>query len=121
MKKNDNLIGLILAFAIITFSIYHSINKTNDIIKNGIKTQAKIIDEYYIGGKHYIQYEFFVGKKKYTGEEKTAKFKCNDGTLCCVGKNFVVTYSSKNPNNSFIDLGKYNKYKSRTNLYDILK
>lgn len=115
--KKDSILGLIFALGLIGFISYDSLKKSNDINEKGIITQGKIIDEYFVGGKHYIKYEFYVNNKKYTGEDKVAIFKCDDGSICCVGNKFNIRYAKNNPNNSDIDLGKYNKYKTRTKLY----
>ncbi len=122
-KFKQNFYGIIgfLSITLLAVLIFLSIKRNVDIANNGLRTKGKIVDEYYIGGKHYVKYIFFVNNRRYSGEEKVSKFKCDNGSVCCIGSVFTVIYEENDPSNCDIDLGKYNKYKSRTKVYPIFK
>ena len=108
--KQDKTIVVVIFLAILSMIVY-SYSRSKEIRDYGVKTEATIIDFYKGGGKYYIKYVFYVKNKKYVGETRSAFFKCDNGVEGCVGKKFIVTYSSINPSNNEIDLGKYNKYR----------
>ncbi|WP_299122592.1 hypothetical protein [uncultured Tenacibaculum sp.] len=114
----DRISGKLFVILILGFIGYHSVTKSNDLIDNGVVTEGEIIGGHYIGGKFYIKYVFFVEEKKIIGEKRVTPFKCDDGSKCCIGKKVKVFYSTKNPENSDINLGKYNKYKVGKRLYE---
>ena len=108
--EKTNGLGAFLAIAIIFSIIYYSISQDKDLSENKAYTTAKVIDYFYVGGKTYIKYVFFVNGKRIEREKKVYPFKCDNGVKGCVGSKFKVAYSKKNPNNNEIDLGKYKKY-----------
>lgn len=111
--------GVIVAFIIILFVILFNFYKEKDLSDNKVFSKAKIIDYFNVGGKKHIKYMFYVNKKRFLGETKVYPFKCDNGIGGCVGEKFKVRYSSKDPNNSEIDLGKYNKFRpNRIRLFE---
>ncbi|WP_272149962.1 hypothetical protein [Tenacibaculum aiptasiae] len=105
---NKDKIGLIFVFIAFALVVWCIISKEKELAENKKYSQAKIIDYYNIGGKKYIKYVFFVNNKKYIGEKHVYSFKCDNGVDGCVGQKFKVVYSSKDPDNNEIHLGKYN-------------
>lgn len=90
--------------------IHNSISHQN-LEKYKEVATGKIIKFHFSNNGYYINYEYVVDNKKYIGSANTSYFKCDDGSEGCVGKEFKVYYSSKNPNLSDIDLGKFNDRK----------
>lgn len=111
--KKDKLyifIGLVLFFGFMFFRTY---NSQLDIKKNEVTTTGKIIELFGKYQSRYgLLYEYYVNGKKYEGSVGITPFDCENGKKACVGSEFTVYYSSKNPENSRIDLGKYEKYKT---------
>jgi len=104
------VVGIIflLIIVVISFQIY----KEKNIVKYQKKTTGKIIEYDNAYQANGIIYEYYVNNVRYTGQVGTSKFYCDDGTKCCIGHQFTVYYSSKHPQYSRIDLGKYEKYKT---------
>ncbi|CAM1363038.1 hypothetical protein [Tenacibaculum xiamenense] len=121
IEKLDRILGVTAALCLLVFIVYHSISTSNDLIDNGVVTKGKIFDGHYVGGKFYIKYYFYVANKKYVNERRVSTFVCDDGTKCCIGKEVKVFYSKKNPENSDVNLGKYNKYKMGKKLYEFYR
>lgn len=115
---NKDPFAFIFVILMVGGLIVYEYQKNKDFIENLSSTKGKITKYYNVGGKKYIQYTFYVNGKKYTGESRVSVFKCSDGTQGCIGKEFRIFYSSKNPDNNDIQLEKYQKYKfSKTRLY----
>jgi hypothetical protein len=115
---NKDSFGLFLILILLGGLFLFIYQKDKDFIENLSSTRGKITNYYNTGGKKYIEYSFFVRGKQYKGRVRVSSFKCSDGTKGCVGKDFKILYSSKNPNNNDIYLEKYQKYKfSKTRLY----
>jgi len=113
--KREKKLGRIVAgifFTITTIVFIFHLYKQYDISKNKAKTTGKIIECLIVNRSKGIIYEYYVNNVRYTGEVGTSIFRCDDGTKCCIGKEFTVYYSSKNPQYSRIDLGKYEKHKT---------
>jgi hypothetical protein len=108
-KENLGFIGVLLIIAIIFFS---ELYKKNDINQNEKSTTGKVKEfRKHYQARYSIVYEYSVKDITYTGHASVSSFKCDDGKKGCVGSEFMVYYSSKNPTNSRIDLGKYEKYR----------
>ena len=102
------------------FVVIRSIYYENDLSKNKMSTNGKIIDYYKVGQRNYIKYIYRVNRKWYNNEINVYPFKCEDGTEGCVGRKFLVYYSNKNFTNSDMHLGIYEKYKRRTRIINYL-
>lgn len=94
----------------IAYALYNDY-KHNEILENKKETIGVITKYQYSNYVYSLYYEFLVDNIKYKNAISVKFFKCDDGTKGCKGKEFPVYYSSKDPNNSMIDLGKYNKFK----------
>lgn len=120
-KIKDSKALLVFILLIIASIIIYIINKEKELSDYKKTTSAKITDYYTTErGKKYIEYVFFVHGKKYTGRERVSSFKCRNGKAGCVGITFKVFYSSIDPSNCSIDLGKYNKFKARSRVFNLL-
>jgi hypothetical protein len=109
------LIGLILLFSIFILKQYL---KDTDIKNNELHTKGKVVKlltKYRAG--YSLIYEYYVNNIKYISSVGVDSFNCDDGTKCCIGSEFNIYYSSKNPENSRIDLGKYEKYKTTVEFF----
>ena len=116
MKKIAIVLGFLIVVFIIAFNQY---NRQLDILNNKRKTVGIITEEVGVYKARYrIKYSYNVEGKKYYGEVSTSSFECDDGTKYCIGKEFVVYYSSNDPKKSVIDLGKYEKYKRKVEFID---
>lgn len=110
-KISINPIQILLIVAIL-FIVVNQYLEQKDIVLHKRETSGKVI-KFISGNKTYysIKYEYFVHGIRYVNEVGVSYFKCFDGKKGCVGSEFTVYYSSKNPEHSRIDLGKYEKYK----------
>ena len=108
---NKDKFAFVLVIVILLGILGHSFFEEKELSENKAYGKAKIIDYYNVGGKKYIKYIFYVGKKRYFGEKRVYSFKCSNGSKGCVGEKFKVIYSSSDPENNEIDLGKYNKFR----------
>ena len=116
MKKEFQLlIFFIVLFGIIFFGIFQNSYEEKELNEFGVKAKAKIIEYKFVGKTSYsLEYEYFVNDKRYIDSEKVSFFKCDNGKNGCVGKEFNIIYSKKNPALSKINLGKYNRYKKQS-------
>ncbi|WP_299122051.1 hypothetical protein [uncultured Tenacibaculum sp.] len=105
---NKDKIAMIFGIFVLALVVWRVISKEKELAENKMYGEAKIIDYYNVGGKKYIKYVFFVNNKKYVGKKNVFSFKCDNGVDGCVGQKFQVIYSSKDPDNNEIHLGKYN-------------
>ncbi|WP_298782712.1 DUF3592 domain-containing protein [uncultured Polaribacter sp.] len=112
MKKKYIVLIIII---IVSALLYRSINKELEIMNNKMTTIGKIIRlQPGFKARFYIEYTYIVKGKKYKGTVRvSSNLKCDNGIKYCIGEEFKVSYSSKNPENSRIHLGKYEKYKSK--------
>jgi hypothetical protein len=119
MKNKKYTIGVFLfclcIFSIIAFGTYQDWELQN----NGVFTVGKLTDvSYDRRGKYHLHYEYFVNGKKYKDKTVTHYFNCiNDKK--CIGNEYKVIYSSKNPSNSDIELGELKKYKASIPFFKI--
>lgn len=113
MKKALKVIPFLGIFIIITSAL----KKQWELKENAIEVEGVITKYYKIGQKRYLKYEFLVEGKVYSGEVRVNGFKCSDGAEGCLGKKFIVRYSSINPENNDIDIGVYNRYKLTKRLF----
>ena len=115
--KNDEFSGKLIALLILLIamtSIVYQFYVRTQIEKNRGETTGKIIEFIYEARLDYgIIYEYYVDKKHYTNQIGVSFFKCDNGKKGCVGEEFPVYYSKDNPENSRIDLGKYDKYQKK--------
>jgi hypothetical protein len=118
MRKNKILIiaGVIIILSILFYKQY---SKQIDIKNNRELTEGEIIKlEGAYKARYRLVYSYFVDGVNYTGKVRVTPFKCDNGKDYCIGKEFPVHYSSKNPQNSRIDLGKYEKYKTTVEFFN---
>ncbi len=98
-----------LLFIIIGFIILFLLGlaKKNDINKNTNYSCGKIYDYYKdTKGHSNILFKYYVKKREYTYMYVGGKFKDCEKTGWCIGKCYVVEYSSKNPENSRMNFDK---------------
>ena len=108
---NKDRIAILAVVGIIISIVLYRYKKNEELNEYILYSKAEIVDYYNVGGKKYLKYEFYINNVKYQGEQRVNAFVCENGIEGCVGEKFTVEYSSKNPNNNEIDLGKYNKFK----------
>ena len=111
--KQKNLfiaIGLII-FLFFLFFIQYKDERDLEINKKMTKGKIIKLSRKY-QARYGLVYEYYVKNIRYTGNVGISPFICDDGTKNCIGQEFPVYYSSKNPENSRIDLGNYEKYKT---------
>ncbi|MDB2555598.1 hypothetical protein N9X55_02520 [Flavobacteriaceae bacterium] len=112
-SKTQNTILAIGLISLCLWLLIRAIYIQVDVKNNKEVTTGKIIKlTRGYQARYGLIYEYNIEGKRYTGQIGIDPFLCDDGTKNCVGKEFVVYYSSKNPENSRIDLGKYEKYKT---------
>jgi hypothetical protein len=106
------LIGGII-FVVVLIGILFQYNEQKEIEKYKEQATGKVTVFLYEARLDYgIIYEYYVDNKRYTNQIGVSFFKCDNGRKGCIGSEFPVYYSSKNPQYSRIDLGKYEKYKT---------
>jgi len=116
MEKNK-ILAIFSVCALILILYFREYSKQTDIKNNTKITSGRLLE---LRSKYKASfaliYEYYVDEKRYTSSVGISPFKCDDGRKNCIGKKFTVYYSSKNPENSRIDLGKYEKYKTTVEL-----
>lgn len=110
-KKKEKVIILSSIFLILILGTFYNAYIDNDINSNLGITKGKVIDYSFSNNKYIVKFEYIIAGIKYQGQESTIFFKCDNGVPGCKEQNFIVKYSTKNPNNCEIDLGKYNRKK----------
>jgi hypothetical protein len=103
------LLGLIVGIGI----VINSINQT-DLKNNGQYTKGKVVDFHFSNNEYILEYEYTVEGEVYSSKTSIHYFECPNGVPGCLGNEYTVFYSSKNPWNSRIDLGEYDKLKPFT-------
>ncbi len=98
--------------------LFYILKKEWELSKNSIEVEGVITKFYKNGQKNFIDYEFYVQKKIYSGRVGVYPFKCHNGVNGCVGHKFTVKYSKNDPDNNDIDLGIYNDFKTRTRIFN---
>ena len=120
--KDKNNWGKIIVSIVLLICVAVVVNqyiKQKEISEFKESTVGKIVKFEFINMKRYfIEYEFYLNDKKYSGTTEVSYFKCNNGREGCVDETFTVYYSSKNPSYSKIDLGKYEKCKTTVEFFD---
>ncbi|GGG48622.1 hypothetical protein GCM10011414_17980 [Croceivirga lutea] len=109
-EKKKTVFFIALGIFILGGVIYNSMMK-EDLYKNKATVQGEITDFSFSNNNYLVEYKYTVDGKIYRNAESTDYFKCDDGTPGCKGKKFTVEYSSKNPKNSKINLGRFNNKK----------
>jgi len=74
--------------------------------------------EYKRYGKYSLTYNFYVNGRKYTGKTATHSFNCLKNKAC-LGKEFLIAYSDKDPENNEIYLGRFERHKASVKFFDI--
>lgn len=109
-KKSLIIFSAVIAIVTIVGVTFNTLKK-NDLYQNSEYTKGSVIDFHFNNNSYIIKYSYIVDGTIYTNEESIDYFKCPDGTPGCKGKEFTVRYSTKNPKNSEIDLGRFNDKK----------
>ena len=118
MNKDKIIVIIILTICIsvMAFGFF----KEHELAENKAYTNGKIIRHIKTGQKNYIKYGFYVNNIKYYSEKRVYSFECDNGVKWCIGQEFKVTYSTVDPNNNEIDLGKYNKFRpNRVRMFNL--
>ncbi|WP_264559113.1 hypothetical protein [Flavobacterium sp. N2270] len=108
-NKIDN-IAIVSIIVFIIFMLFSDEIDNLEIRNNKGITSGKILRKYYTTSGGVLEYEYTVNKIKYTGSVGVKKFIGHNNTNGCIGCEFYIYYSTKNPKKSKINLGKYNKY-----------
>jgi hypothetical protein len=120
MKKSKYwLVGLFaLVFLILLLTVY----KDYELSRNKAATEGTIVNFEHDNLTYYsVKYEYWVDGKKYVGScGVDGDLSCDDNKGC-IGELFTVYYSLKNPSNSKIDLGRFEKYKKTVDFIDLNK
>lgn len=110
-KKKEKIIIWTSLFLILLFGTLYNTYKDNDIHSNLGITKGIVVDYSFTNNNYALKFEYIVDGKKYVGREFTSFFKCDDGVPGCKGRSFTVKYSTKNPSNAEMEIGKYNHKK----------
>jgi hypothetical protein len=108
-NKIDN-IAIVSIIVFIFFMLFSDEIDNLEIKNNKGITSGKILRKYYTTSGGVLEYEYTVNKIKYIGSVGVKKFIGHNNTNGCIGCEFDVFYSTKNPEKSKINLSKYNKY-----------
>ncbi|HNF48497.1 MAG TPA: hypothetical protein PLF48_03880 [Chitinophagales bacterium] len=107
MSKQNWINTLLFILIGFIFLYFLGVVKRNDINKNAAYSCGKIYDYYEdTKGHSNILFKYYVEKKEYTYMYVGGNFKDCEKTGWCIGKCFVVQYSSKNPENSTMHFDK---------------
>jgi hypothetical protein len=91
------LIGGII-FVVVLIGILFQYNEQKEIEKYKEQATGKVTVFLYEARLDYgIIYEYYVDNKRYTNQIGVSFFKCDNGRKGCIGSEFPVYYSSKNP------------------------
>ena len=110
-KRKEKIVIWTSLFMILLLGTLYNTYKSYDIDSNLAITTGKVINYSFSNNNYVLKFEYIVNGEKYHGREFTSFFKCDNGVPGCEGETFTVKYSSKNPNNSEMDLGKNNNKK----------
>jgi hypothetical protein len=107
MNKND-WIAIVASFVFLSIFIIFYRNRKDKDIKENHSISCGTISNYYFTTKGIttINYFYFVNGKQVTGGAGNKYFKDCEKTGWCIGKCYVVEYSSKNPENSRMNFDK---------------
>ncbi len=116
-------IAVLLGVLFLIGGFIYTYQKELQLNQFGIYTSGKILSFNHTSKTQYeIKYIFFVKGVRYKGGTLIGYFKCDDGSIGCVGNKFDVIYSSKNPKINEIILGKYEEeYYGRIRLVPLPK
>jgi hypothetical protein len=116
IKEKPNLIVylfLIIIGLIIVVGTMFQYFEQKDISENKKTTKGEIIEiDHLTSASYTLRYKYEVNGKEYFNNIGINFFRCDNGKDGCIGSEFTVYYSSKNPQHSRIDLGKYEKFKT---------
>lgn len=106
-RKLDILLPIIVftAILVLVFKQYYEQKQINKYTKKTTGTIIEIHQNKHID--YSLKYEYFVDGVRFESSIGISFFKCKDGTAGCVGSEFPVYYSSKNPEYSVINLLQY--------------
>lgn len=99
-------IGIFILIVLI-FNTY----KKNELDSNYSFTKGTIVEYRFNNNNYILSYSYSVKGEVFKATEVTDYFKCENGEPGCKGQIFKVKYSSKNPKNSTILLGKFENKK----------
>lgn len=109
-ERKKTILFTVMGLILLAVVLKNSFTK-KDLYENLSITEGIVTDYSFNNNNYILKYEYTVNNVVYRSTEVTDFFKCDDGTPGCKGKKFQVEYSSQNPKNSVINLGKYNDKK----------
>jgi hypothetical protein len=116
IKEKPNLlviIFLVIIGIVVLIGTLKQFLDQKEISLNKVSTIGKIVEiDHLTSASYTIKYKYTVNDTEYFDNVGVNFFKCDNGRKGCVGSEFTVYYSSKNPEHSRIDLGKYEKFKT---------
>lgn len=114
-SKQNQKRAWIYFLAVITFFVilmlYQNTREKN-LLAEFDTTKGKMTEFDYCNYARCGSYVYFVNNQRFEGHFVSEYFECPDGTPGCIGHEFKIKYSKKDPSVSEIDLGKYNKKKN---------
>lgn len=108
IKKEFVLTLIIILTIAAIFNTVHKKYHLKFYEKEGVAIITKL--EHLRGPKYELYFEYIIDNKKYVNYTSVRYFTCENGMLGCIGEQFNIKYSSKNPEISIIDLGYYKRY-----------
>ena len=107
------MILIFLGFGFLTFNESYDLKSNCKFTKGVVKGF-----EYKRYGKYSLTYNFYVNGRKHTGSTVTHSFNCLKNKAC-LGNEFLIAYSDKDPDNNDIYLGKFERYKASVKFFDV--
>ena len=90
---------LLIGGVLLLIGIYNYFSDRSEIYKNRSFTTGVIIDYGHVGrGGYSVEYEYYVNDSLYVGVHTVDKISSEN----CIGLEFRVIYSNKNPEKSFL-------------------
>ncbi len=111
---SDKIFTSLMGAALIIMALYGIYRNTIEKqLLNEYGTTTGTMKEFHSCNYTYCAtYVYTVNQKEFEGHFGSGYFKCSDNTIGCIGHEFEVKYSLKDPSISEIDLGIYNKEKN---------
>lgn len=112
-EKRKKIILFSIIRLIILIALIKNTFSKQELYNNFALTKGTITAYHFNNNNYILKYKYVVNGITYESTETTDYFKCDDRTPGCKGKEFTVKYSSKDPSNSIMELGKYDNKRNK--------